>query len=141
MLGDDLLKLLRFLTQTALLWFIYWLGTQIANYFHLILPGNVVGLLLLFLFLSTGVIKPSHIEVGAELLLKHMVFFFIPICAGVMNWGGLFAKHALILTLALFFSAVIALAVTGWTVQLMPKSRQGLQKNFKNTPKEMAETE
>jgi len=111
-----------FVIQTGLLWLINFLGGQIVAYLGLPIPGNVIGIILLFFLLIFGIIKPKHIEKATEPLLKHLVFFYIPVCVAVMNYGEVFARHALILTISLLGSAILTLLVTGWTVQLLPKS-------------------
>jgi holin-like protein len=54
------------------------IGHGLANIFHVPLPGSVVGLILLFLLLLTGVIKLSWIEKAANFQLKHLPLLFIP---------------------------------------------------------------
>jgi holin-like protein len=118
-----------FVIQTGLLWLIYWVGCQVVSLFDLRIPGNVMGILLLFFLLISGIIKPHYIEKAAEPLLKHLVFFYIPFCAAVMNYGDFFARHALILLVALLGSAIVALVVTGWAVQLLPKTEGTSEKS------------
>jgi len=54
------------------------LGYGAANTFHIPLPGSVLGLILLFLLLITGVVKLSWIEKAANFQLKHLPLLFIP---------------------------------------------------------------
>lgn len=54
------------------------LGYSTVAAFHLPLPGSVAGMLLLFLFLLTGVIKLDWIEKAASFQLKHLTLLFIP---------------------------------------------------------------
>lgn len=114
---------LKLIGQTVLLWGIYRLGVLLVDLLHLALPGNVMGMLLLFALLCLGVVKPSHIQEAADLLLKHLAFFFIPISVGLMTWGALIYRSGLSLLAILTASAVVALAATGLTVQwLHPRS-------------------
>lgn len=111
-------KILLFLLQTAFLCVIYWIGNQLTVSFAIPIPGNVMGMALLFLLLSAGVVKVEQLEVAGGFLLKHISFFFIPIAVGLMNWGALFYQHPFWLMAAILISAVAALLTVGFTVQL-----------------------
>ncbi|MDF2634266.1 MAG: LrgA family protein [Pelosinus sp.] len=108
--------------QICLLWLIYYVSTWTVDFFHLPLPGSVLGMLLLFLLLSGGIIKEQWLSLGANPLLKHLSFFFIPIAVGLMEWGELFTQKGHLLFLPLVLSAIVALLTTGVVVQLLTKS-------------------
>ena len=86
---------------------------------HLPLPGNIVGMLVLFGLLSTGVVREHWILEGATFLTKHLAFFFIPIAVGLVQWGPLFQREGLWLLLALTVSTLTSVAATGAVVCLM----------------------
>lgn len=83
-------------------------GEQIASYFHLPIPGSVVGMVILFSLLCLGIVKPSQIREVSDFLLKHMAFFFIPIAVGLMNYWDLFYTDGLVLFSLLASSLLIA---------------------------------
>lgn len=117
-------KTLHFFGQCALLWLISWAGDQAIILTGLPIPGNVLGMLLLFVLLLAGVIKLEYIQQAANFLLKHLVFFFIPVAVGLMNWGELFYSHALVLTLAIALGA----ALPFWTVGIVVEWMHGRSK-------------
>ncbi|MEG6584234.1 CidA/LrgA family protein [Dendrosporobacter sp. 1207_IL3150] len=117
-----MLKIVKFILQTAFLWIIYWSGNQITQMFSLPIPGNVVGMILLFALLMVGIVRIEHVEIASSNLLKHMSFFFIPLAVGLMNWGDLFLQHSLVLTLAVIVSAVITFLTVGYIVQIANRS-------------------
>lgn len=49
------------------------------------LPGNVLGMTLLFLLLVLGLVRLSHIEDAADFFLQNMAFFFLPACLGILD--------------------------------------------------------
>ncbi len=67
-------------------------GYVIVEFFHLPIPGNVMGMLLLFLLLITGFIRLEWVDTASSLLIKHLSFFFIPISVGLMTMGAVFMK-------------------------------------------------
>jgi holin-like protein len=113
------MKLLRLVGQGFLLWIIFWLGNKIALVSGLPIPGNVFGMLLLYFFLMCGVIQLRFIQDAADFLLRHMLFFFIPIAVGLMNWGTVFYDYGVVLVLALVVGAVLPFFIVGTLVKLI----------------------
>ena len=113
---------LKTLAQIFLLWLIYYVSTWTVEILHLPLPGSVLGMLLLFFLLSAGIIKEQWLSLGANPLLKHLSFFFIPIAVGLMDWGELFIQKGHLLFLPLVISAFVALLATGGMVQFLTKN-------------------
>lgn len=109
--------------QLFFLWLINELGYLLAETFHLPVPGSVIGMVMLFILLMTGVIKLSWIEDASGLLIKHLAFFFIPIAVGLMNFGSLFLKSGISLFIVLLSSIVVGLYVTGFVSQGLVKKR------------------
>lgn len=121
---NNLRKALKIAGQTCLLWVIYYAGTWIVNYFHIPLPGSVLGIIILFVLLSMGVIKEQWLSAAVNPLLKHLAFFFIPIAVELMQWGDLFIKKGHLLFLPLVVSTLVALLATGGVVQLLTKNNE-----------------
>jgi holin-like protein len=115
-------NILKTLGQISLLCLIYYLSSWTVEFLHLPLPGSVLGMLLLFALLSAGILKEEWLSLGANPLLKHLSFFFIPIAVELMDWGELFTQKGHLLFLPLVISALVALVVTGGMFQLLTKS-------------------
>ncbi|HWT66653.1 MAG TPA: CidA/LrgA family protein [Terracidiphilus sp.] len=77
------------------------------------LPSGVLGLLLLFLALSLGVVKLDWVEGTAMTLLRHMVLLFVPLTVGLIAVWSVVQRQALALTASLVVSFVAVLLVTG----------------------------
>jgi holin-like protein len=103
-------------------------GYAFVGALQLPVPGNLVGMLLLFALLTAGVIRLEWVEDGASLLVRHLAFFFIPIAVGLMTFGNLFVRHGVAIVVTLIVSAAIGLCVAGWTSQGLSRWRGG------NTP-------
>ena len=67
-------------------------GEIISRGLSIPVPGNVIGMALLFLALVTGVVPLGSIKEASELLLSHMALFFIPAGVGVMVYFDLLAR-------------------------------------------------
>lgn len=108
--------ILNIIGQSALLWIVFRCGALLVRVLHLTLPGNVAGMLIMFALLASGVVKPSLIEDGANFLLKHFAFFFIPISVGLMAFTPLMRQSGAALLTVLTASAMVGLAVAGISV-------------------------
>lgn len=110
-------KLMKLFGQCVLLWVLFWTGNQISLITGLPIPGTVWGMVLLFVLLLSGIIKLHYVQDAADLLLRHMLFFFIPIAVGLMNWGEVFYNYGLVLAVSLIMGAVIPFLVVGTVTQ------------------------
>jgi holin-like protein len=111
--------LCRVALQTGFLFLIFRAGQWGVARFHAPLPGNILGMLLLFGLLSSGLVRETWIQEGATLLTKHLAFFFIPIAVGLMEWGPLFWHEGQWLLLALAVSTLAALLTAGGVAHLL----------------------
>ncbi|MEP9406813.1 CidA/LrgA family protein [Peribacillus frigoritolerans] len=110
-------KTFAFIVQLIFLLIICKFGYYLANLLHLPIPGNVIGMILLFGLLQTKVIKVEWIELTSGFLVKHLAFFFIPISISLMTMGWLFIEFGLPLALTLGVSLIFGFIVSAWTVQ------------------------
>ncbi|TGE38772.1 CidA/LrgA family protein [Desulfosporosinus fructosivorans] len=117
-------NILKILLQIFFLWVIFYLGTWVVKLLLLPIPGSVLGLIILFVLLSTGVIKEQWLSKATNPLLKHLSFFFIPIAVQLMEWSDLFMQKGYLLFLPLVVSALVALLTTGGIVQILTKVPQ-----------------
>jgi holin-like protein len=123
----------RIATQISGLWLLLLAGQSIAARLPIPLPGNVIGMVLLFLLLTTGLVKESWLQVGAGWLTRHLAFFFVPIAVGLMQWMALLreAGHWLLLVLAL--SGLLGLVVTGAIAQRLGRRERPEESSRWNT--------
>ena len=85
------------------------------------LPGSVVGVLLLFLGLATGVVRLAWVERGADLLLSALALFFVPsVVASVRLLPGLKASLPGIAAVMVVTTALV-MVVTGVVAERLSK--------------------
>ena len=94
--------LVKLVLQLALILLITYIGTEVQKLLHIPLAGSIVGLILFFLLLQFKIIPESWIDVGANFLLKTMVFFFIPSVVGIID-----VASDITLNYVLFFIVII----------------------------------
>ena len=66
------------------LWLLNFAGVWIVETLGVSIPGNLVGMIGLYLLLSCGLVKLSWFDATRSFLIKHLAFFFIPITVGLM---------------------------------------------------------
>lgn len=109
---------------------IYHTGNLLAQFFHLKIPGNVIGMAILLLLLWVKVIKIEQIELAAGWLLKHLGFFFIPISVGLMTLGHLIFDKGVSILAILVTSAFIGLLSAGKTTQAVIRKKEKVKVNY-----------
>jgi holin-like protein len=117
-------KKLQFLGQLALLSLIYVVGNRVVLLTGLPVPGNVVGVVLLYALLNLGLVRLEYVQDAADFLLRHLVFFFIPVAVDLMNWGRLFYQYGLVLALAILVSTLLTFLGTGYIAQWLQREEK-----------------
>ncbi|WP_081297231.1 CidA/LrgA family protein [Gilliamella sp. Bif1-4] len=72
-----------------------WVGNIISKILPIIIPGSIIGLLILFFLLAFQLIPTCWIKNSCNLFMRYMTLLFIPAAMGIMdnyslllqNWG------------------------------------------------------
>ncbi len=96
---------------------IYLLGELLSESLHLPIPGNILGMVILFILLCTKVVKVDNISTVTIFLLDHLSFFFIPAGVGLMTSIGIIKSTWWQLLIVCLSTTVIIIGVTGIIVQ------------------------
>lgn len=112
--------------QVLFLSFIGVVGNFLQQWLNLPLPGTLVGMLLLFVLLLTGIVKLEHVEQGAAILISELLLFFIPSAIGVIQYTQLFGSTGAMLLGVIVTSIVtLLLSVLIITLSIMKLRRKG----------------
>ena len=114
---------MKFLKQLSLILFFYIVGELISHLIRLIIPnllipGSLIGMLLLFILLITKVIKFDWIDTVSDFFLKNMAFFFIPSVVSLMAYFEIITPILWKLFVILFTSFIITFFFVGLSVKL-----------------------
>lgn len=109
------------LKQLGIILSILFVGQIIQKVFQLIIPGTVIGMIILLILLMSNIIKMEWIESVSNILLGHLLFLFIPGGVGIIKSLDMFKGNILSLLFILITTTVIVTVVTGITVQLLIK--------------------
>ena len=114
------MKLLR---QVCIIIGICFLGELLQKLFKIPIPGNVLGMIILFICLCLGIIKLELIKEISKFLLDHLAFFFIPSGVGLMACMNLLNGKWIAFSGICFITTVIIMVITGHTVQLLKRGQ------------------
>ena len=112
---------MQFLTVMTLLLIFQLSGELLVLSWGLPVPGPVLGMMLIFLVLLFKHKVAHQMRPATEQLLSHLSLLFIPAGVGVMVHVVRLEQEWIAILVAIFFSTLIGLLVTAWTMQLMMK--------------------
>ena len=119
----ELVKFFKVVLQIAILFSIYYIGVFIQDYFQLFIPGSVIGLILLFLLLVTGILQSKWIEDGARFMLNHLVLFFIPATVGILNYYEIFIGKGIFLIIITIVSTLFVMVSSGYISEFLSRKK------------------
>ena len=112
----------------------YFLGEMLSLVLGGLLPGSVLGMVLLFLALYFKVVKPENVKDAATIISKNMAVFFIPAAVGIMVYVELFSKSLMIIASAIVVSTVLTLITVALVQENFEKRRKPKTTSSNNTP-------
>jgi len=88
-------------------------GKSLANLLPVAFPGSIIGMVLLFILLSSGLIQAHWVERGSSLLIKYMAVMFVPIGVGLINYLDLLQQNVAAFLLSSLVSTFVTMALVG----------------------------
>ena len=120
---------MKIIKQTGIIFFICWISVILEALLPFAFPASVIGMVLLLLFLLSGLLKVEHIREKSDFLLANMAFFFIPAGVNVMNYLDILMQNWLPLLAVCLLTTVITFAATAYSVRftmsLLSKRKEG----------------
>ena len=120
---------MKIIKQTGIIFFICCISVILEALLPFAFPASVIGMVLLLLFLLSGLLKVEHIREKSDFLLANMAFFFIPAGVNVMNYLDILRQNWLPLLAVCLLTTVITFAATAYSVRftmsLLSKRKEG----------------
>jgi putative effector of murein hydrolase LrgA (UPF0299 family) len=95
------------------------LGELVSNFAIPFIPGPVIGLVLMLVFLLAVQRLPSDIDSVGSQLLQHLGLLFIPASVGVLLYLPILKANAWAVVGTLLISVIATIAVTGGLLKLI----------------------
>lgn len=106
------------------------IGEVIHRWSGVALPGSVIGMVLLFLWLALVPRERPNLAAVSGWLTAHLALMFVPAAVGLVDQGAILTRYGLGLVLATVISTVVTMAVTAWVfrwalVRFVPETEAG----------------
>src|ERR1700682_2790916 len=95
------------------------LGELVSHFLVAMIPGPVIGLILLLAWFQLRKKVPEPVELVASTLVKHLGLLFIPAAVGVVIYWPQIRSHAVAVGGALVVSVVMTIAVTALVLKVL----------------------
>jgi putative effector of murein hydrolase LrgA (UPF0299 family) len=97
------------------------LGELVSRFAVPLIPGPVIGLLLLLAWLALRRRVPDPVDLVANALVRHLGLLFVPAAVGVVMYFPQLREHALALGTALVASVLLTIAVTALVLKALAR--------------------
>ena len=97
-------------------------GEGISMLINHFVPGNVIGMVLLFASLQAKIVKPESVEKVSEFLTKNMTIMFLPPSIGLIASYKILGNNIVTIVLAIVVSTMLVLAVVGKMMDKLDKT-------------------
>jgi len=91
------------------------LGRVISMLLPVEFPSSIIGLLLLFIALSSGMLKQKYVEKACEKLNRYIGVLFVPAGVGLMGYFELVQQNLVALIMASLVGTVVIFLTVGHT--------------------------
>ena len=116
---------MKYIKQFGIILTITCVGEIIKTLVPLPIPGSIYGLILLFLFLMTGILKLEQVKDAGKFLIDIMALMFIPAAVGLMNsWeqlSGMLLPICVIVVSSTFFVMIVTGKATDLFIDMFNK--------------------
>lgn len=98
------------------------LGELIVYLIEIPVPGNILGMLLIFLALRFKLIKLETVKPASDVLVNYMMLFFVPFAVGLLSYFDFIKSYWIILSVVASVSTLITLYITAFVQQKLEKN-------------------
>ncbi|MGY2573096.1 CidA/LrgA family protein [Vibrio sp. C8] len=75
---------LKYLVSMGMIFLCLLAGNNLQTWLGISIPGSIIGMLILFGLMSSGLLPSSWVKPSASLFIRYMVLLFIPTSVGLM---------------------------------------------------------
>jgi holin-like protein len=102
--------------QVVLYGILFLIADFLVTRFHLPLPANIVGMILLLIMIALRILPLHWVKAGSRWLLAEMLLFFVPAVVAVVNYAQLLLFEGWKIFLVIGLSTLLTLGATSWVV-------------------------
>ncbi|MBW7981814.1 CidA/LrgA family protein [Enterobacillus tribolii] len=114
--------------QVALYAALFIVAQQAVTVFHLPLPANIVGMLMMLLLIAARILPLNWVRAGSRWLLAEMLLFFVPAVVAVVNYATLLMTEGWKIFAVIALSTLLTLGATALVVDRVYRLEIWLQR-------------
>lgn len=105
---------------------IYFTGNRLSDLIEpiIVIPGNLIGMGILYILLLLKLIKLDHIKQTGEFLLKHMSLFFVPFGVSILKYFDLIKMDILPLIIIIVITTSLSMLLSAKVVDRFVKGEK-----------------
>ncbi|MBI5974428.1 antiholin-like murein hydrolase modulator LrgA [Staphylococcus canis] len=126
-------KTYSFLHQVLVMGIVLFISKIIESFMPIPMPASVIGLVLLFILLCTGIVKLGQVESVGTALTNNIGFLFVPAGVSVVNSLGVLSQSPFLIIALIIVSTILLLVCTGFASQLIMKFTMRTAKTSENS--------
>ncbi len=123
------MRIIQIIAQIALIFCFSLSGDWVSATFQLPLPGNIIGLILLYLALKSRLIPLVAVERGGTFLLFVMPLFFVPALSGIMDYTAFLRTSGLQIVLIVVVSSLLTLVGSAYIVDRLAHRKEAVTRH------------
>ncbi|QYA44943.1 antiholin-like murein hydrolase modulator LrgA [Macrococcoides bohemicum] len=122
-------KTYNFFHQAIVISVILLISKIIESFMPIPMPASVIGLVLLFICLCTGIVKLGQVERVGTALTDNIGLLFVPAGISVVKSLGLISEHPFLIIGLIFISTLLLLLCTGFFSQMIVMTTERKEKS------------
>ncbi|GAA3908321.1 MULTISPECIES: CidA/LrgA family protein [Gibbsiella] len=126
--APSLLNRLQVPVQVVLYAVLFVIADRLVQHFHLPLPANIIGMMLLLALILLRILPLNWVKAGSRWLLAEMLLFFVPAVVAVVNYAQLLMVEGWKIFLVIAVSTMLTLGATGLVVDRVYRFEIWLQR-------------
>ncbi|MEL7292859.1 MAG: CidA/LrgA family protein [Pseudomonadota bacterium] len=115
---------LQYVVSMALILLCLIAGINIQQLINTSIPGSIIGMLILFSLMATGLVRSDWVRPSASLFIRYMVLLFVPISVGLMEHFDMLLANAWPILMSAVGGTLIVLVLLGLMLDRMLKGGQ-----------------
>ena len=116
---------MKYITQFLIIMLFTFVGQLLQTLIPLPVPAAIYGLVLLFLALCSGLLKPEHIDKAAGFLISILPVLFVAPAVNILVYWDVIAPDLGAICVIVVASTVLTFAVAGWVTQWLVRKGGG----------------
>lgn len=112
---------MKLLFQFLVILLFWGIGEAISYLCQGLVPGSLIGMILLFVALSTNLIKSKWVDSAARYFSKYMVMLFLPSAVGIMVSWSLMGEYIIPIVIIVTLSTALTMLIASWIQQKITK--------------------